>query len=303
VLAASQMGQLRIALRAHTLEGLSPAAVLDRLDALVKAGTDLFATVVAFDVDLATGVCRYSSAGHPPPALVRPDGTVVLLDEAGSLPLGVGPAPRYTEATVHVEADETLFFYTDGLVERPTQPFDAGLERLLGSLAAHANSEPHDLVDGVLDDLVSTDGRADDIVLLALRLAPAESEWFSERYPLEPTMLAGLRSDLRRWLAGMHTPRPAVDEIVLATSEAVANAIEHAETPAPRTVEVEASRREGEVIVVVQDFGTWREPARGADRGRGFVLMRALMDDVTVESAPRGTRVTMRRRISQAARV
>jgi GAF domain-containing protein/anti-sigma regulatory factor (Ser/Thr protein kinase) len=300
VLAASQMGQLRIALRAHALEGLSPAAVLERLDALVKAGTDLFATVVAFDVDLATGACRYSSAGHPPPALVRPDGTVRLLDEAGSLPLGVGPAPRYTEATIHVEADETLFFYTDGLVDRPTQPFDEGLERLLGSLAAHASAEPHDLVDGVLDDLVSADGRTDDIVVLALRLAPAESERFSERYPLEATKLVGLRTDLRRWLASINTPRPALDEIVLATSEAVANAIEHAETPALRTVEVEASRKEGEVVVVVQDFGAWRERAMGSDRGRGFVLMKALMDDVAVESAPRGTRVTMRRRISQA---
>ena len=147
---------------------------------------------------------------------------------------------------------------------------------------------------------MSADGRADDIVVLALRLAPAESERFSERYPLEPTKLVGLRTDLRRWLASINTPRPALDEIVLATSEAVANAIEHAETPALRTVEVEASRKEGEVVVVVQDFGAWREPAMGSDRGRGFVLMKALMDDVAVESAPRGTRVTMRRRISQA---
>ena len=56
VLAASQMGQLRTALRAHTLEGLSPAAVLARLDALAKTGgVDLFATVVAFGIDLASG--------------------------------------------------------------------------------------------------------------------------------------------------------------------------------------------------------------------------------------------------------
>jgi GAF domain-containing protein/anti-sigma regulatory factor (Ser/Thr protein kinase) len=303
VLAASQMGQLRIALRAHTLEGLSPAAVLERLDALVKAGTELFATVVAFDVDVATGVCRYSSAGHPPPALVRPDGTVELLEEAGSVPLGVGVSPRYTEATVHVDAEETLFFYTDGLVERPTQPFDEGLERLRASLAAHARAEPPDLVDAVLDDLVSADDRPDDIAVLALRLAPAESERFTGRYPLEPTMLVGLRADLRRWLRGTDAPRSAVEEIVLATSEAVANAIEHAETPAQQDVEVELSRKGREIVVVVQDFGTWREPGAESDRGRGFVLMRALMDDVAVESARRGTRVTMRRRISEAVGV
>ncbi len=301
VLAASQMGQLRTALRAHTLEGLSPAAVLDRLDALVRAGPDLFATVVAFDVDLGSGRCRYSSAGHPPPLLVRQDGSVLPLDGAGSVPLGVGTSPRLAEATVDVGPTETLFFYTDGLVERPSQPFDRGFEQLLASLATHAGAEPPELVDAVLDELVDADDRPDDIAVLALRLAPAESERFASLYPLEPPSLAGLRADLRRWLLELATPRDAVYEIVLAASEAAANAVEHAELPAQRVLEVEASHRDGEIVVAVQDFGTWREPRQHPDRGRGLVLMRALMDDVHVEEAPRGTRVTLRRAVRQPA--
>ena len=298
VLAASQMGQLRTALRAHTLEGLAPAAVLARLDALVKAGTEIFATVVAFDVDLATGVCRYSCAGHPPPVLVRADGACAVLSEAGSLPLGVAPAPRYAEAAVEVGPDETLFLYTDGLVERPGQSLDDGIERLLSSLAAHAGAEPADLVDAVLDDLVPPGERPDDIAVLALRPAPSRQERFAARYPLEPPVLAGLRSDLRAWLVRARTPRDALEEIVLAASEAVANSIEHAAPPVHRMVEVEASLGVDGVVVVVQDFGAWREPVDDSDRGRGFLLMRALMDDVAVEAAPRGTRVTMRRRVS-----
>ena len=302
VLAASQMGQLRTALRAHTLEGLSPAAVLARLDALAKTGgVDLFATVVAFDIDLASGTCRYSSAGHPPPALVRRDGTVVLLDEAGSLPLGVAPAPQYLDGEVRVGPDETLFFYTDGLIERPTQPYDIGLARLVESLAAHAGADPPELVDAVLDDLVSFEERPDDIAVLALRPAPADGARFSRRYALEPPMLALLRADLRRWLLGIGADGDLADEIVLSTSEAVANAIEHAETPAQQTVEVEASVRAPDVVVVVQDFGTWREPPRTTDRGRGLVLIRALMDSVEIEPAPRGTRVTMHRRLTSSA--
>ena len=87
---------------------------------------------------------------------------------------------------------------------------------------------------------------------------------------------------------------------MLSTSEAVANSIEHAETPAQQTVEVEASLRAPDVVVVVQDFGTWREPPRTTDRGRGLVLIRALMDSVEIEPAPRGTRVTMHRRLTGA---
>ena len=91
------------------------------------------------------------------------------------------------------------------------------------------------------------------------------------------------------------------DEIVLSTSEAVANAIEHAETPAQQTVEIEASLRgRDEVVIVVQDFGSWREPTGATDRGRGLVLIRALMDSVDIETAPRGTRVTMHRRLTPA---
>jgi GAF domain-containing protein/anti-sigma regulatory factor (Ser/Thr protein kinase) len=303
VLAASQMGQLRIALRAHTLEGLSPAVVLARLDALAKAGgVDLFATVVAFDIDLQTGSCRYASAGHPPPVLVRADGSVVLLDEAGSLPLGVGAAPRYVDAEIHVAPDETLFFYTDGLVERHSQPFDVGLARLLDSLAEHAGADPPELVDAVLDDLVSFGERPDDIAVLAVRPAPTPGERFTRRLPLEPTALSALRAELRAWLVQAGAEQVA-DDTVQSTSEALANAIEHAERPAQPAVEVEVSLRGGDVVVVVQDFGSWREPTATTDRGRGLRLMETLMDRVDIESAPRGTRVTLRRRLGETVTV
>ena len=270
--------------------------------ALAKTGgVDMFATVVAFDVDLATGRCRYSCAGHPPPALVRGDGTVVLLDDAGSLPLGVADSPRYVDGEVRLEADETLFLYTDGLVERPAQPFDVGLARLVAALAEHAKAEPPELVDAVLDELVSFGDRPDDIAVLALRPAPARGERFSRQYPLEAPMLALLRADLRGWLVEIGSMHEVADEIVLSTSEAVANAIEHAETPAQQTVEVEASLRgRDEVVIVVQDFGSWRKPTGETDRGRGLVLIRALMDSVDIETAPRGTRVTMHRRLTPA---
>ena len=55
-----------------------------------------------------------------------------------------------------------------------------------------------------------------------------------------------------------------------------------------------------EVVIVVQDFGSWREPTGATDRGRGLVLIRALMDSVDIETAPRGTRVTMHRRLTPA---
>jgi anti-sigma regulatory factor (Ser/Thr protein kinase) len=47
----------------------------------------------------------------------------------------------------------------------------------------------------------------------------------------------------------------------------------------------------------VRDYGSWR-PERGDERGRGLVLMRALMDTVEVTPSAEGTTVRLRRRLS-----
>jgi anti-sigma regulatory factor (Ser/Thr protein kinase) len=51
---------------------------------------------------------------------------------------------------------------------------------------------------------------------------------------------------------------------------------------------------------VSADSGSWKEPRPEADpyRGRGMGLMRALMHEVTVDSAATGTTVQMHARIS-----
>ena len=48
--------------------------------------------------------------------------------------------------------------------------------------------------------------------------------------------------------------------------------------------------------MTLRDTGNWR-PSRADGRGRGLVLMRALMDVADVAPAPEGTTVTLRRRL------
>ena len=70
--AAALMGQLRTGLRAYALEGHGPAETLKRVDRLLQtiSGSGM-ATAAYAIVDPETGALRYSSAGHPPPVLVR----------------------------------------------------------------------------------------------------------------------------------------------------------------------------------------------------------------------------------------
>jgi anti-sigma regulatory factor (Ser/Thr protein kinase) len=125
---------------------------------------------------------------------------------------------------------------------------------------------------------------------------------FSLRLARTPGAVALARHDLRRWL-DRHgvAPEDALD-IVLACSEACANAVEHPSLPERPAFEVTATRGEGEVHLAVRDFGGWTEHAGdGGLRGRGLGMIRALMDSVEVTSDSAGTRIVMRRSLKQSS--
>ena len=176
VLAASHMGQLRTAQRAHTLDGLSPAEVVQRLNAHIESTESYFATMVAFDLDPTTGELRYCSAGHLPP-LLSSDGGCIFVRGGESMPLGVGADTQFSEDSVVLAPGDLVLFYTDGLVERLGLPIDDALRRLLEAVEDRRGAEPDALLDGILEALVGARALQDDIALLAVRrAAQADSE-------------------------------------------------------------------------------------------------------------------------------
>ena len=60
------------------------------------------------------------------------------------------------------------------------------------------------------------------------------------------------------------------------------------------------SAEAGEVAISVTDSGNWR-PERSDGRGRGLVLMRAMMDVVEIVPGAEGTTVRMQRRLGSGA--
>jgi anti-sigma regulatory factor (Ser/Thr protein kinase) len=121
------------------------------------------------------------------------------------------------------------------------------------------------------------------------------------RWAASPDSLAPIRSLLRRWLRTHGAADSETYDITVACQEACANAIEHAYGPGAAEFIVRAAVVDGEVRVTVRDEGRWRAP-RGEHRGRGLVLMRALMDDVRVDANEHGgTDVTLVRRLEGAA--
>jgi serine phosphatase RsbU (regulator of sigma subunit) len=172
--AAAAMGKLAAAARALAHAGLGPAAMLDVLDRIAEHTPDAtMTTMLCAWLCPASGELRYSSAGHPPAALVDPAGGVRLLDGGRGLPLAV-PAPSPRRDAVEQVADRSLLcLYTDGLVERRTEPIDLGLARLQRVLAEVDPSDPAAVCDHLTASMIDEDGHDDDVALLCLYLTDA----------------------------------------------------------------------------------------------------------------------------------
>ncbi|MEV0216551.1 ATP-binding protein [Micromonospora sp. NPDC050695] len=115
-------------------------------------------------------------------------------------------------------------------------------------------------------------------------------------YPSAPTSAAALRRDVRLALGDLGVGPDLLEDLLLAASEAMNNAVEHAQRPSRPEVRVRLQLGGGLVRISVRDFGTWRDRRPAMDRGRGALLMNAF-GDVRLVSTAEGTTVTIERRL------
>ncbi|MEU5426112.1 SpoIIE family protein phosphatase [Streptomyces olivoreticuli] len=240
--AAATMGRLRTAARNFAELDLPPDEVLTHLDNLVgrldreEGGDDpsacstgiIGATCLYAIYDPTSQQCTMARAGHPPPALVRPDGTVTFPDLPAGPPLGLGGLPFET-AEFDLPEGSQLVLYTDGLIEDRHRDFDAALEQLRRALA-HPNRPPEDTCQAVLRTVVP-DHPADDIALLVARTHTLDAHRIATwDLPADPALVSSLRAAVTHRLTEW-----GLEEIGFATelllSELVTNAIRYGTGP------------------------------------------------------------------------
>jgi serine phosphatase RsbU (regulator of sigma subunit) len=174
--AAVSMSQLRNMLRGIACDRQEPPeSIIRRID---TAATTLYPgtyatciyAVLRDDPDDHTRYLDYTSAGHPPPLLIAPDGEARYLEGGHGPLIGVNPRAPRTSATETLPDEATILLYTDGLIERRGETLDHGLTRLRRDAAALANEPPDAVCDHLIDTLAPDD--RDDVALLAVRLSP-----------------------------------------------------------------------------------------------------------------------------------
>ena len=300
--AAAAMATMRNLLRAtaYAIEE-PPAAVLAALErALRGLEVDVLATALLARVEQTEEQrvqrvrrVRWSNAGHLPPILRLPDGTVQLLESEPDLLLGLSVESTRTDSTVDVAVGSTLLLYTDGLVERRGEDLDVGIERLrtlVGELGALSLEE---LCDALIAGLLGDDAE-DDVALLAVRFHGGAGDGEA----LEPADLSAERSlslpadatsarAARRFVAGFLREvgwERRLDAAELAVSEIVTNAVLHAHTE----LTVTASAQGDLLRVEVRDRNPSLPSPRGYDEqattGRGMALVAATTTDHGVHS-------------------
>ncbi|MFI1647466.1 SpoIIE family protein phosphatase [Streptomyces avidinii] len=173
IAAAAVMGRLSATVRALGRLDMPPTALLHQLEATLADLSDpMLATFLYVVCDPATGHCTVTRAGHPPPAVVQPDGTVYLVNTPPGVPLGVGGI-SFTTTDISLPPGSLLVLYTDGLIEARSRDIDERLGELTGLLSGPQQSLDH-LCDSLIAHLVPASAD-DDIALLAARIGgPAD---------------------------------------------------------------------------------------------------------------------------------
>ncbi len=168
--AAGLTETIRSAVRTLAYVDPSPAFVFNRLNqSLIRQlPENYFATGVLLVIDTSTRDMRISTAGHPPPVIYGNECSVARV-APGPL-LGVFPA-TYRESYVHLEADQTIILYTDGLIEARHGKRLFGQQRLLTACRRSESQDPQAMTDHLLEEAKEfARGRlTDDIAIVALR--------------------------------------------------------------------------------------------------------------------------------------
>jgi anti-sigma regulatory factor (Ser/Thr protein kinase)/putative methionine-R-sulfoxide reductase with GAF domain len=293
VRAAALMGQLRTALHAYAMTERSPARTLERLDRFVQGMGEFAMATCAYAVfDPESNELRIANAGHLPPLIVG-NGEARLVELAPAAPLGAFMYGSVSDHEMALAEGETLVFYTDGLIERRGVPLSESMQKLCELLGTAKSGE--EVCRLAFERLVPAQGLRDDVAMVTIENLVVPSE-LHLRMPADPRILTDVRRSMRRWMRSQGADEQTIADVTLAVSEACANAIEHAYSPAAAEFELRVSRQDGTVTATVGDVGRWRE-ARGEHRGRGLTIIGTVMDDVDVSSGGEGTEVVMHRRI------
>jgi serine phosphatase RsbU (regulator of sigma subunit) len=172
--AAAVTGQARYTVRAAAMRQRRPSRILDTLNVALRFQRDdaRFCTVTFVRMKLTTAGARLTVAcgGHPPPVILRRDGTVDSVGNPGTL-LGVFPDPELSDELADLGPGDALILYTDGVIGTPSKGKVMTEERVADMLAPLGGRSATDIAERLEHAVLDFQGGTlrDDVAILVLR--------------------------------------------------------------------------------------------------------------------------------------
>jgi GAF domain-containing protein len=158
--------RLRNALRGAVLAGHNVPETVLALNAHAAAQPGAYAsTLLYLELDPPLRRLRWASAGHVP-GVVAEGGRSEWLKTSGGPPLGVNDAETWPSGERVLAPGARVVVFTDGLIERRTEPLDVGIDRI-AAIAAEAH-DLEALCESALGQAPTP--RRDDLAVIALEL-------------------------------------------------------------------------------------------------------------------------------------
>jgi serine phosphatase RsbU (regulator of sigma subunit)/anti-sigma regulatory factor (Ser/Thr protein kinase)/CHASE3 domain sensor protein len=270
--AAVIMAAMREVIRGVAQVYADPATMIDAADRTLKSEhPDSLVTAFVAVFDPVAHTLQFCSAGHPPPLLRGPDGTITDLPSRG-LPLGLRARDDCDTRTVPIPNGSTVVFYTDGLIES-TQNIIEGERRLHAALADPRIVARPDLARALHDDVLR-EGAHDDVAILAMHVSTPAVELAGEHFrrstfdTADAATAQGARSVFAAALAEAGMLDDDVFTAELIFGELLSNAVRYA----PGRVDVILDWTQGSTAIL-----------HFMDRGPGFIVVPRLPTDLLSE--------------------
>ncbi|GAC1422300.1 MAG: SpoIIE family protein phosphatase [Candidatus Velthaea sp.] len=283
------MGSIRHGIRILAQQGFAPSRILlAASQALEQEHPDNLATAFVAIIDPRSWTMHYAVAGHPAPALRRPDGSVTLVPVRPAPPLGLLTSEPDTTALHAIPPRSLLVVYTDGLIES-THDLDVGETRLKAALASEAalhSANPASLI----TDTVLFDGSQDDVAVLTVAFGRSTRWAFDAR---DAMAAHGARADLMKVLRADGDPSSEFGDAELIFGELIGNVVRHA--AGAIDVALEWDNEAPLLHVIDRGPGFQRDialPDTFSESGRGLYIIRSIATGLRYQQMPgRGTHV------------
>ncbi|MCR5237004.1 MAG: PP2C family protein-serine/threonine phosphatase [Lachnospiraceae bacterium] len=166
-----------ISYRAH--EGGTPGEILTSICPHICQNNSsmMFVTVWLGILDLASGLLKYSCAGHEPPAVKNGNAPYILMnDEEHGMIMGLKEDAKYKDSEIQLAPGSVVFIYTDGVTDAQNPSEEMyGIDRMLSCLNQSASDIPQDIIKKMysdIEDYVGSSEQSDDITMLAVKYNP-----------------------------------------------------------------------------------------------------------------------------------